>query len=257
MKKFRGVRILVLLAILAFVAIDQFGTTWNITNWDNTVWVGVYPVNADGSPKAAAHIARLQETDFAPLADWFSAEAGRHGITLHEPLRIRLGNTLQEMPPLPSPEHNLLDRILWQFSLRSWAGDNDRLPDGLSPDIRLFLLYYDPESSPALPHSLGLQKGLVGIVHVFADRRLRGSNQVVIAHELLHTLGASDKYDPATNLPAWPDGYAEPQREPLHPQTLAEIMGGRIPLSDHKAEIPRSLEQARINDTTGTEIGWK
>ena len=31
------------------------------------------------------------------------------------------------------------------------------------------------------------------------------TNNVVIAHEILHTLGASDKYDPDTLAPLYPD----------------------------------------------------
>ena len=97
------------------------------------------------------------------------------------------------------------------------------------------MLYHDPAISPALPHSIGLQKGLFGIVHVFADRDMRGSNDTVIAHELLHTLGATDKYDLRTNQPLHPDGFAEPDREPLYPQSFAELMGGRIPVSNTEA----------------------
>jgi len=40
---------------------------------------------------------------------------------------------------------------------------------------------------------------------------------VVIAHELLHTVGATDKYDPATNESSLPEGYAEPDKIPLFP----------------------------------------
>ena len=45
-----------------------------------------------------------------------------------------------------------------------------------------------------------------------------GGNDMVIAHELLHTLGATDKYDPVNNAPRFPDGYGDPQQMPLYPQ---------------------------------------
>jgi hypothetical protein len=83
-----------------------------------------------------------------------------------------------------------------------------------------------------------------------------GSNDVVIAHELLHTLGATDKYDLATGLPSHPAGYAEPERAPLHPQSHAELMGGRIPLSGSRAETPESLRRVVIGPATAREIGW-
>jgi hypothetical protein len=118
------------------------------------------------------------------------------------------------------------------------------------------VLYHDPAISPAVPHSLGVQKGLFGVVHVFADADLHGSNETVIAHELLHTLGATDKYDLRTNQPAQPDGYAEPDRDPLYPQSFAELMGGRIPQSSTQSSTPESLQQVIVGAKTAGEIGW-
>ena len=54
---------------------------------------------------------------------------------------------------------------------------------------------------------------------------------MVIAHELLHTVGATDKYDPAANESSPPEGYAEPDKIPFFPQTFVGLMAGRIPLS--------------------------
>jgi hypothetical protein len=33
-------------------------------------------------------------------------------------------------------------------------------------------------------------------------------------------------------------------------------MGGRVPMSEYKAEIPKSLAQTLIGDKTAREIGW-
>jgi hypothetical protein len=77
-----------------------------------------------------------------------------------------------------------------------------------------------------------------------------------MAHEVLHTLGATDKYDPATNLPIFPIGYAEPGRAPLYPQDKAELMGGRVPQSPRDAEIPQDLNRVVIGPATALEIGW-
>jgi hypothetical protein len=98
---------------------------------------------------------------------------------------------------------------------------------------------------------------LLGIAHLFAAAHMAGSNQVVIAHELLHTLGATDKYDFATNQPRYPDGFAEPDRSPRYPQDFAELMGGRIPESASESRTPESLDQVLIGALTATEIGWR
>src|SRR5262249_13663921 len=117
-------------------------------------------------------------------------------------------------------------------------------------------LYRDPERTPTLPHSTGLEKGMFGFVNVFADRSMQETNLVVTAHELLHTLGATDKYDLATNRPSLPSGFAEPDRQPLYPQSFAELMAGRIPISPTEATIPSSLSSVVVGPATAAEIGW-
>ena len=56
--------------------------------------------------------------------------------------------------------------------------------------------------------------------------------------------------------PVFPEGYAEPEREPLFPQRFAEIMGGRLPLSPTTSEIPAGLNRALIGEKTAQEINW-
>jgi hypothetical protein len=145
--------------------------------------------------------------------------------------------------------------MLWSLKLRYWAYTHDDY-DGPSPDVRMYVVYHDPQESSRLQHSLGIQKGLIGVVNAFASRNMTQSNNVVIAHEFLHTVGASDKYDPANNRPLYPQGYAEPGRQPLYPQRRAEIMGGRIPLSQSRSVMPESLSQAAIGEQTALEIRW-
>ena len=93
-------------------------------------------------------------------------------------------------------------------------------------------------------------------MHVFASRAQADENKIVIAHELLHTVGATDKYDPATNQPLFPDGYGDPAQDPTYPQKAAEIMGGRIAVSKSEASMPAGLHEALVGDTTAREIGW-
>ena len=78
----------------------------------------------------------------------------------------------------------------------------------------------------------------------------------MIAHEILHTLGASDKYNAATQQPTFPDGFADPDRSPPYPQQLAEIMGSRIPHSEDEAIMPPSLDFTIIGNKTAREIKW-
>ena len=133
-------------------------------------------------------------------------------------------------------------------------GDGDGLAGA---DVKLFVIYHVPNGGTLLDRSVGVRNAMYGVVHAFGSRPHEGSNAVVIAHELLHVLGASDKYDPATGLPSVPVGLADPQQQPLYPQPAAEIMAGRVALSPTTARIPRSLAQCIIGPATAIEIGWR
>jgi hypothetical protein len=107
-----------------------------------------------------------------------------------------------------------------------------------------------------LDHSFVMPKGYLGIVHAYASPRMEKKNAVVVSHELLHLAGATDKYDPATELPRYPDGYADPAANPRYDQTRAEIMAGSIPVSATKSEMPDSLDETVIGPATAREINW-
>ncbi|MFZ2404892.1 MAG: hypothetical protein WAW41_07120 [Methylobacter sp.] len=72
---------------------------------------------------------------------------------------------------------------------------------------------------------------------------------------MLHTVGATDKYD-ADNNAVFPIGYADPAQSPLYPQSKAEIMVGRIPLSATTVRMADSLDQCVIGEQTAKEINW-
>jgi hypothetical protein len=130
------------------------------------------------------------------------------------------------------------------------------VPGRAPSHIRIFVLYHDPAVNETVPHSLGMQKGLVGVVHAFADARMAGSNNIVVAHETLHTVGATDKYDIHSGVPSFPAGYAEPNRSPLYPQRYAEIMAGQRALSKDEQEMPEDLDDVVVGPVTAAEIGW-
>ena len=115
------------------------------------------------------------------------------------------------------------------------------------------MLYHQAKPGNALAHSLGLQKGLIGVVHAFADPKQTAQNNIVIAHEMLHTLGATDKYGP-DGRPVYPVGYAEPELPQAVRRHEAEIMAGRIALPDGSNLMPDSLAQCVIGSTTADEI---
>jgi hypothetical protein len=252
----RRLRLIVLLLILLFVALDTYFDRVYATDWDIPLRVAVYPIDGDGSTVTREFIGTERPDGFETLHTFFEQEAHEYGLEMERPVRLTLAPQLPALPPLVEPDAGPLSIAWWSLRMRYWSW---RTPDppGAAPDIKLFLIHHDPARSPSLPHSLGLQKGLFGIVHVFADRGMIASNDVVLAHELLHTLGATDKYDLSTGQPTHPAGFAEPQREPLYPQSFAELMGGRIPLSSDESVTPESLRQVIVGEQTAREIGWR
>ncbi len=252
----RITRQLTLLVVAIMLVTGTLMGRARVTSWEETLWVGIYPIAFDGSAATATYLENLDDSAFEDITEFAEAEAKRYQLGLERPFRIDLGSPITSLPPVPPAQPNPLSVIAWSLQLRWWAWRAMAVQNGPDPDIRLFIIFHDPETEGALPHSLGLKEGRIGVAHVFAAARMQGSNNVVIAHEMLHTLGTTDKYDPATNMPVFPDGYAEPLRSPPLPQEFAELMAGRLPLDEQQSEIPKSLRQVRIGPVTAAELRW-
>jgi hypothetical protein len=252
----RKVRIAILLLVLAIAAYSNWYDRLSTTDWDETLWIGVFPINAGDGSAGERYIASLTTADVADIEQFINSEARRHGITLDRPVRVDLYPPVTEMPPEHDADGNVFSTMWWSLKMRLYARRNSHPPGRAPPQIRIFALYHDPSFTPSVPHSVGLQKGLVGVVHAFAGRSLNRSNNVVIAHEILHTLGASDKYDPVSLAPLYPIGYAQPDQQPLYPQSLTEIMAGRYAVDPNTFEMPGSLAEVRVGEATALEIRW-
>ena len=250
----RKLRILVLLSVLFVVAVDALIVKTRSTSWDRTLWVHVYAINGDGSSVSESYIRSLNLQDFQAVEVFINAEAERWGLPIPA-IDILYGGVLDEGPPEPPVNGFFLQNVWWSLTFRYWSMRQSWESDNSFSDIDLYVNFFNIKTNPSLRDSVGLQGGMIGIINGFADVSYRGSNHLVVAHELFHTLGALDRYGPDT-MPVFPEGYAEPQRKPLYPQRFAEVMGGRIPLSASTAEMPRSLEQVKVGELTAREINW-
>ncbi|HEY0665044.1 MAG TPA: hypothetical protein VGD24_03170 [Gallionella sp.] len=251
---FKLIRISILLFILLLVALSTWLARVNSVRWEFVLPVNIYLINGDGSAVAAEYLRNLTVEDFKPIEKFMLEEAERYGRASHASIKIRMGGTVESLPPSPPQQGSMLEVILWSLKMRWWAYRNGETA-APGTQVKMFLVYFDPAQTQRMAHSTGLQKGLLGLVNVFASAGMARQNNVVIAHEFLHTLGATDKYD-AANQPRYPDGYAEPDLVPLHPQRFAEIMAGRTPLTQSTAETPASLDGALIGARTAQEINW-
>jgi len=251
---FKAIRVSILLFILLFVVLNAFLTRARSTDWNGSLWIRIYPINADDSAEAARYIQGLSASDFKGIETFLSRETERYSVDISRPVRIELGDEIKEQPPELSKQPNVFAVMFWSLKMRWWAGSVTDDQERIEPDVRIFVRYHKPDFAVSLENSVGLQKGMVGIVNGFASRRYRGTNNVIIAHEFLHTLGATDKYRAVDGQPIGPDGLGEPDKLPLFPQRYAEIMGGRIALAEDDSIIPRSLKYAVIGALTASEI---
>lgn len=252
---FKTLRISVLLLILAYVGFDTLLSNSRATDWKRALRVVIYPINADGSDVAENYISTLNIEQFDDINELLSRQAGAYGKQISNPVHMRLSPPLKSLPPKIPADRSTLSVMWWSIKFRYWAWKEDNYT-GAKPQIRSYALFYEPAQYKVLKHSTGLQKAKLSINHLFASAKNSKQNNVVILHELLHTLGATDKYDLQSGNPFYPDGYAEPQLKPLYPQTKAEIMGGRIPVRKDMAQIPASLDTVLIGTITAKEIGW-
>ena len=252
---FKLLRIVALLSVLLVVALKNWQDRYLSTRWHDPLYVAVYPIAADESPATRAYLAGLDPERLKAIDRFFGREAARYGLYTGEPIRTRLRAELRESPPPREANAGVLATALWSLRLRYWAwrvSGHAHEPE----DIRMFVLYHDPALTPSVPHSLGLRQGLIGVVYAFAASEMDGSNDVVIAHELLHTVGATDKYNPINDAPRFPIGFGDPAQQPLYPQLSAEVMAGRRMLAPDTWQQAESLDEVVVGPATALEIRW-
>lgn len=249
----KKLRITLLLLVLATVALNTWRGQQQVRDWTHTIQIAIFPINGDGSPATARLIASLREEDFKDIEAFLDEQAHAHGIDNPRPALVSLQPALRESPPPQPPRHNALDTVLWSLKLRYWAW---RQPNGVPrAHIRAFVIFRDSDATGGrVPDSHGLSKGQIAISNVHIARNMQYTNRVVIAHEILHTMGATDKYG-ANLQPIFPEGYAEPEASQRYPQRFCEIMAGRTPISAHEAAMPESLAECVIGAQTAREIG--
>lgn len=252
---FRSLRIIVLLMVFGAIAAVTYWERWSVSQWQQPLEVVIYPINGDGSDAVESYIAGLSTAKFEDIASFIRSQGERYRIHPPPKPHISLGNVVSVAPPLPpGPGQNALATVWWSLKMRYYVFAHTPFWHSLG-QIKLFVVYHVGQDGVPLAHSLGLQKGLIGVIHAFARPEQNAQNNVIITHELLHTLGATDKYG-ADLMPLYPEGFAFPDEGQHYPQKFAEIMAGRIPLSPDQAIIPPSLARCVIGARTAYEIHW-
>lgn len=248
-------RIVFLLSVFFGILASTWITERQMASWDRPILVTVYPIVADKEKATARFVADLEVDDFREVNRFLGRASQPYGVSLTPAFRFQLAPVSTEKPPPVPEQFNTAAIAWWSLKMRWWAW-MQQLRDGLvAPDIQMFVLFHSLNGNNEVGISVGMRKGRYGIVKAYARELLQPQNLVVFTHEMLHVLGATDKYVLSTGEPIYPHGFAKPDQRPLFPQDSAEIMGGRIPLNSFTSTMPDSLEQCRIGRLTAEEIG--
>lgn len=265
----RTIRQLVAFAILVVVVLyakSLLETDAKIQSWEEPLDVAIFQTVAKDADLPDRFTSRFLASSYYPadpgesihaIPLWLRTEIARLTGRERTVVRFHLFGplNLEEAPPKPSD--SFFGRIVAGFRFRRFLRAVAR---GAGVDlgrflVKLVLVYYDP-AKPLDKHSdsFGSFRDHAGLVYIPTTTKDIPYNLAEIAHELMHTFGAKDKYD--AKGATFPGGFAEPFASPLYPQRFAEVMAGEVPESANKSRPVRSLSELRVGHETALEIGW-
>lgn len=259
-RRFMAMRVAVLLValfcIVAWGFTRQRKRDWR-TQWDRPLGVGVVLL-ATTEPSPETGLAWSEGV--ARLTQRLASEFARYHGDTDTPFLFQVhGPILVAAAPEFRPESDsFVDRAKHAFTLFRALRELDakaQLPvRGL--DVRLYVVL---EPSPALRSGIvegvGEAGGDVGLIRAPLGETDLTLPLTALAHEMLHCLGATDKYGPEGHA-LLPQGLAEPNRRPMFPQRSAEVMVGELPLGPSEGRLARSLDEVAIGPATAAEIRW-
>lgn len=258
-RTFRRVRIALLLAALVVAAGWAHAVRRDRgqrSDWDRTLAVQVVLLAAD--PQAPG--ARLLSASLPALEQRLAQEMARHRGPGPAPfsLEVRGPVAWQEPLPLHPAGEGALARVrhawvLWRTLRRI---DEATGPASGPADARIYVaLEAAVAGARTFAEGSGALGGEVGMVRAAVVPGDATLALAAIAHELLHCLGASDKYDAAGHAEE-PQGLVEAGRTPRYPQRFAEWMVGEVPTGPGRGRLPASLDELAVGEATAREIGW-
>jgi len=256
---FFRVRVTLLLSALLLVVlygVNDWRRREARREWREPVRVALVLVERE--PVGAELLQRLQQRAF-DLERHLQREHGRVTGANKLPFTfITQGPVAFDTEPPKVGQQDVFGLLRHAFALWRWtsAVDESAGVQARGYDSRIYLVLRPARTAqPAFVEGESQDGGRIGIASVDIDETMLDFALFVATHELFHTLSASDKYD-AAGRARFPDGYAEPRRQPLFPQPGAEIMARNVPLSPTAERPPAMLSELRVGEATAREIGW-
>ena len=258
----RRIRVGVLFSILAVVGTWAFEVQRRREarrEWRRPLHVAVVLVH-DGPLRP--EISALFSSRAMSVSDHFLGERRRYRAEARRPFWFHVVGPVPVVAPPPSPpeDDGLLARAehgwaLWK-ALRTI--DTDAGLDRQVFDARVYVHARAAPlgRAPRFVEGAGQKDGEVGLVEVDLEPRMVDQAWIAIVHEVMHMVGATDKYDERGRARI-PEGLAEPELSPTLPQRAVEIMVGERPTGPDTGVLASDLTEVQVGPFTAMEIGWR
>jgi hypothetical protein len=251
------VRVTLLSAVLAIVALYAWRDVVRRkerNDWNRTLDVALIVVRDGSVSDGALEVLRSERRALeAALARQFARYRARPA----RPFSFVWYGPAELSDPVPeAPADGIWAAASHVWKLRRFtAGIDERAAvPSRGFDVRIYLVVRPP-SERGLVEGFSEHGGRVGIALAELDESTVALTLFVAAHELFHTLGATDRYG-ADGRTLIPEGLAEPERNPQFPQLYAELMARNRPVADGREVPPASLDELWVGAKTAAEIGW-
>jgi hypothetical protein len=245
-----------LLAITVLFALNDIHSRRARTQWRRPVSVAVALVQLGPVDQAALNTLNGR---FRVLEARIASEYHRYGGRLDRPVTFTLyGPVTVDRSAPADPDSDILSLARHAYELWRWTRAVDAgsgLPTR-SFDSRIYLVMRAPlDKGRQWVEGSSELGGRVGVAKVELDVSSVDLALFVASHEFLHTLGASDKYDP-TGRALIPAGLVEPDAVPRYPQRYAEVMARNLVLAPGAERAPETIAELGVGIATAREIGW-
>lgn len=257
---FFRVRVGVLLCILAAVGLwawHDVRARRGRKTWDHSLHIAVVLLRV--APVDEEYFAAIREKA-AVFEQRLDGEMRRYRPRAPRPFVLTVLGPVNVAAPPPAPDGDgLID--LARLSWASWryvraVDEAGGVDSGF--DSRIYVVVGASSSADrSFVDGHSEQDGRIGTVTIEmnADPTSADFAWIVVAHELFHTLGATDRYDERGRTLV-PLGLAEPALVPVFPQKYLEVMARNVPLSATEERPPENLDELAVGPTTAREIGW-
>jgi hypothetical protein len=249
-----GVLLLLLAGVLLY-AWNDVTRRRERTDWRRTVVVGLVLVRlGDVDPRALDEMRARVPVLESRLAE----ERARYGGDGTPPFAFVLRGPVEVTEAPPALRSSGIGALAEHtYATWRWVSDVDARGglDDRGLDARIYLVVRPGRAGTNTVEGGSQQGGRVGVVEVDLAEGMADFALFVAVHELMHTLGATDKYDERGH-PLVPAGLAEPDLEPRYPQRYAEIMARHRATGPDTDAPPDGLGELLVGDATAREIGW-